>query len=90
MSNMSYCRWQNTLRDLQDCVANLRLDPKDKSVNGLEERDARQSMIELMVELLHDIALGGEDDPPRPEAVEAALADYDSEYDEDQPDEDNG
>ena len=42
MSNMSYCRFRNTLNDLQDCYNNMEED--DLSI---EEKQARQQLIQL-------------------------------------------
>lgn len=42
MSNMSYCRFENTLSDLQDCRANL----DDDDLDG-REASARRALIEL-------------------------------------------
>lgn len=42
MANMSYCRFQNTLSDLQDCVDNM--ENKDLSK---DEKRARKAIIEL-------------------------------------------
>ena len=49
MSNMSYCRFENTLRDLQDCSEHM-----DSALNSATEEQARANIIELCVE----IALG--------------------------------
>lgn len=49
MSNMSYCRFENTLRDLKDCyehMTDVNLDP--------EEIRARQAMVELCSEILSE------------------------------------
>jgi hypothetical protein len=44
--NMSYCRFQNTASDFQDCLENLRsLDPEDRSPNTIDERRARRYLI---------------------------------------------
>ena len=42
MSNMSYCRFQNTLSDLRDCEQNL----FNEDLSG-EEQAARKHLIEL-------------------------------------------
>jgi len=42
MSNMSYCRFRNTLADLRDCYDNL-----DEDVRSDEESGARRRLIEL-------------------------------------------
>ena len=41
MSNMSYCRWQNTLQDLRDCLEHI-----DDKVSEAENK-ARIKMVEL-------------------------------------------
>jgi len=50
MANMIYCRFQNTLVDLQDCAENL----EDLSDNEEEEKAAKR-MIKLMIEMLEGI-----------------------------------
>ena len=58
MSNMSYCRFQNTEADFRDCVRNLRtLNPEDHSYNTEQERDARARLIEMAVDLLQELGL---------------------------------
>lgn len=47
MSNMSYCRFQNTLSDLQDCYDNM------DEVNSLSEARARESLIELAMYIVN-------------------------------------
>ena len=49
MTNMSYCRFQNTLTDLRDCVEHMSED--DMSDHELR---ARQSMIALCREIAED------------------------------------
>lgn len=46
MPNMGYCRFQNTLRDLQDCRDYM----DDKSLSEAEQ-DARKRLIELCMEI---------------------------------------
>ena len=46
MANMSYCRFQNTLRDLRDCYYNISSDSLSK-----EEFEARKQMIEMCVDI---------------------------------------
>lgn len=41
MTNMSYCRFSNTLYDLQDCYYNLNDDLSD------DEKDAKKRLVEL-------------------------------------------
>lgn len=40
MSNMSYCRFQNTLRDLRDCYENI----DDENLSE-EEQSAKEDLI---------------------------------------------
>lgn len=44
MSNMSCCRFRNTLHDLQDCYDNM---DQDDSELSEEEREAREKLIVL-------------------------------------------
>lgn len=46
--NMSYCRFQNTLRDLQDCANNINDDIEDLSD---EEKNAREDLIQLCIQI---------------------------------------
>lgn len=58
MANMSYCRFQNTLRDLRDCYESDDMwDGEDLSD---EEKRARLALIRLCAEIASD--LGGESD----------------------------
>jgi hypothetical protein len=57
MSNMSYCRFRNTLQDLQDCVDNFE-DPVSP-----EEHRARRQMWELANTLVQDFPDGAEELP---------------------------
>jgi len=47
MSNMSYCRFQNTLRDLQDCNYAL-----DEAINGNEEDKLSREEAGALVEMI--------------------------------------
>ena len=52
MSNMRYCRFQNTLTDLQDCMDALYdLDGDLSEISGAEKRAAK-SLIELCNEIV--------------------------------------
>lgn len=53
MANMSYCRFQNTLLDLQDCMSHLEDAPEDLSD---DERIARAHLIELCANVACDYA----------------------------------
>lgn len=46
MSNMSYCRFENTARDFADCVANMDADSLSES-----EARAREDLIQMAVEM---------------------------------------
>jgi len=50
MANMSYCRFQNTLSDLQDCYAHM--DEEEELSN--DEKDARKWLIELCVDIANE------------------------------------
>jgi hypothetical protein len=52
MANMGYCRFQNTLPDLQDCVDNL----EDEVY--VEEARARRKLIKLCLEVARMHARG--------------------------------
>lgn len=47
MSNMSYCRWENTLSDLEDCVESFH-----EGVANRDEAQARLRMMAVAEELL--------------------------------------
>jgi hypothetical protein len=49
MSNMSYCRFQNTLFDLEDCV-----DYMDDDDLSPEEAQARECLVEVCAEIVED------------------------------------
>jgi len=49
MGNMSYCRFENTMSDLQDCLSNI----NRKAENDYDE-SSRQDMIELFKEVAED------------------------------------
>ena len=48
MSNMSYCRFENTARDLDDCVDNWELDKNSSN----DEIEAKKRIIELAKEII--------------------------------------
>jgi len=47
MSNMSYCRFNNTALDLADCIENW-----DEGVSSKEEARKRKHLVELAEELI--------------------------------------
>ena len=58
MSNMSYCRFQNTASDLRDCLHSLRtLNPNDSSFNNEEELRGRREILEMAADLLNEIGI---------------------------------
>lgn len=50
MSNMSYCRFRNTLSDLEDCYYNM---DSDENMSD-EEKKARKKMIQLCSDIAND------------------------------------
>jgi hypothetical protein len=64
MSNMSYCRFENTLRDLRDCYHNMNdlpygsEQPEDdedgQSVLSQDETEARTSLIALCKRIVEE------------------------------------
>jgi len=50
MSNMSYCRFENTLRDLQDCIWSLEDGEADNI--GVTELNSAMSMLEACQEFI--------------------------------------
>ncbi len=60
MTNMSYCRFRNTVPDLQDCLHNL--DDMELKSKNPEEAKARKQLIKLcreVVEIAEDFNLEG-------------------------------
>ena len=51
MSNMSYCRFRNTLEDLEDCYQNWE-HPEDE--NNEEELKARKRLLKLCEKIAED------------------------------------
>lgn len=51
MSNMSYCRFRNTLSDLADCQENMEDDPANMCER---ERDARLKLIRMCAEIAEE------------------------------------
>jgi len=51
MSNMSYCRFENTYRDLQDCAYHITDDLEDKS----DEKRYRNKLINLCKIILDNV-----------------------------------
>lgn len=83
MANMSYCRFHNTLIDLEDCKNALEdfLDNDENVISSEEERrKARQ-----LIEVCHDIAERWEPEDINRKAEE--LADHDEDEDEEEDEE---
>lgn len=59
MSNMSYCRFQNTLTDLQDCYDNLFGNLEELSP---EEKTAREQLIALCHMVAWDTDFGEDEE----------------------------
>ncbi len=58
MANMSYCRFQNTLDDMQDCNEALdELVAGDKDIDEVsdEEREAMERMMSLMEDMTRSL-----------------------------------
>jgi hypothetical protein len=49
MSNMSYCRFRNTLGDLDDCYSNMQADELSE-----EEATARRALIRMACDIAFD------------------------------------
>lgn len=56
MSNMSYCKFRNTLPDLQDCANTLYDSDGDLSDLSEEEQRAAQALIRLCREIADDFS----------------------------------
>jgi len=54
MGNMSYCRFQNTLSDLQDCYDSM----QDRDELSSEEKRAKDSLIELCAGIVSEYGKG--------------------------------
>ena len=58
MSNMSYCRFQNTAQDLSDCIDHLySLDPENTGSNNRAELNARAEIIFMAARILQEIGI---------------------------------
>jgi len=58
MSNMSYCRFENTLSDLRDCQNHLSENPDKLSEY---EKRAREELIAVCQEIVDEVEATGED-----------------------------
>ena len=48
MSNMSYCRFENTYRDLQDCIEHL-----DDEIEG-SEKEYRDKLLDMIIDIANE------------------------------------
>ena len=62
MSNMSYCRFRNTLIDLQDCYYHLFDDEVDNEELSLDEKKAREKLIALCHNIAWDTNFGEDEE----------------------------
>lgn len=69
MSNMSYCRWQNTLSDLRDCAASL----EERDALSREERAAALATLQLCATMLEELGLSLDTDRHPDDAIEQAF-----------------
>ena len=54
MANMSYCRFQNTLKDLEDCYDDDNMGEWNVGNLSDEEKEARLSLIRLCSTIAHE------------------------------------
>jgi exonuclease VII small subunit len=54
MSNMSYCRFENTLRDLEDCCEALGNGEAEDSALNEYEKKAKEKLIKVCVDIACD------------------------------------
>jgi len=65
MSNMSYCRFENTVRDLQDCSYALEeMTEDDTEQLSKSETRAKKRLIQLCVDIADAYGDQDEDDDP--------------------------
>ncbi len=69
MANMSYCRFQNTVSDLRDCVINM-----DDGDLSFDEARARRRLIELCVRIADDYRDDLDEDLPSRAEYEALMS----------------
>lgn len=77
MANMSYCRFHNTLIDLEDCN-NALIDFLDNDENVIESDEERRKAKQL-IQLCHDIA-----DNYEPEDIDRKAEEFSQEDDEEE------
>lgn len=59
MSNMSYCRWQNTFNDLRDCAGDLeeRMSGDDHSPLSRGERQAAENTLATAAQMFAQLGV---------------------------------
>lgn len=62
MSNMSYCRFENTLHDLGDCLEALEEGALDRRELSDSERESALELIEMCGEIYANFSKEAEDD----------------------------
>lgn len=60
MANMGYCRFENTLKDLWDCMEALQdagsLEELQSNVSSVIERNSMESLVELCGDIYHEFS----------------------------------
>jgi len=69
MSNMSHCRFQNTLGDLRDCYDAM--DNSEPGEMGFDERLARWHLIHLCIDIVNDFEHEAEEPKPQREGAKS-------------------
>lgn len=56
MANMSYCKFRNTLSDVEDCIETL----NNEHISSREEKDAAKKLLKVVLEYCeeNDIIVG--------------------------------
>lgn len=82
MPNMSYCRFENTYRDLRDCYENMEGKLSDS------ETSYRERLIELCAEILTECCDGYGLNEVNPDDIKLKSYVADPDYDDDEEDDD--
>ena len=62
MANMSYCKFQNTLGNLRDCLETLK---EGNQIDSLDEKSAAESLLRIMADYFEEQSLLTEEITPR-------------------------
>ena len=54
--NMAYCRFRNTLKDMQDCLENIDKDFREKTPLSKDEWAAREEMISVCQDIIDSMS----------------------------------